>query len=928
MVSALVFMAAGLHPSTGDPPPSISVSGGLPAPLIFTWKSSLPVQGSNWSPGEAVSISLNGPLNTPGVPGTAVPLGSATAGNDGTFSASLAIPYDQGVTGAQARIPRPGLYQVQATGSASGATTAANTINLAPATDVGTGSTGIDWSHERGTRPGVLPGPLSTYSPERSDPNWITVWDNRPVQIYGVAAGTQAGGANQPSRISYEDDPITHYAHDVNVYLEPDPQYRWTVGTANYDSAGEDEAGVALGRIEIEWESLNNGSPDTYDTGQIGLPDWAVPTTGDRIYVLGRWVLDAGHPEVGDRTELHPPRLLAVMRQRPGISSAAGTASQVDIYVSGHGGAANRYPSGMDALLSQGGYGGGRIRDVLNAADQDTYYRAGPLPLIEVPIIDLLVSELSGGSVSGPIFATAGPSAFSWGTPAPEQQPVNDMDYDFDVPLPAAPNGAASLNVEVTTHAQHTTTVTEAVSYPAMANGKPAVAHIHLPYNGADNGIYARTLKFSWNTAPAPNHFRVSIDHLTVNALPGKWQVWSEVGGQWTYLPKLAPGLMQTTQGSSVAIPNAQFDLYLNGSDTVRVLVQGYRARCLDTLFGTLFNMASYEAGIHLLETCGPVNNDDLGGALLELPALPSSAGSYTVNADADGQTGGGAFQASITIQDVNPTPPSAECQGRGSLTPAIASGGVVGAGLSVPAVTRLSPDGLISIFGQNFAPAGTARGLAGADVQSGSLPTNLGCTCVAVNHRLAPLLYVSPTLINVQAPIVPGEASAAVQVIANCGTTAETASSAQTVSAQAVAPEFFFFQQNSSGANPVAATDAVNGALIGAAGLLPGGVFTPAKPGEYVALYMTGLGQLDPPLAPAVLALLASPSAWPVSVSLNGVQLAASDVLYGGAAPGFAGLYQVNIHVPTNAPDGNLPVSVAIGGVTTPAGAFLTVHK
>src|SRR4029077_19647846 len=140
-----------------------------------------------------------------------IPLGSATIANDGTFSMSLAIPYDQGITGPQARIPKPGLYTVQAAGNISGTAAATYEINLAPATYIGAGSGGIDWSHERGTRIGVLPGQLSTYSPERSDPTWISVWDNRPVEIYGTVAGTGADGANQPSRISYEDDPIPHY---------------------------------------------------------------------------------------------------------------------------------------------------------------------------------------------------------------------------------------------------------------------------------------------------------------------------------------------------------------------------------------------------------------------------------------------------------------------------------------------------------------------------------------------------------------------------------------------------------------------------------------------------------------------------------------------------------------------------------------------
>jgi hypothetical protein len=195
--------------------------------------------------------------------------------------------------------------------------------------------------------------------------------------LYGTVAESESDGANQPARISYEDAPSTHYAHDTNMYVVPDPDYRWTVGTANYYSQGEDVAAIALGRNEIEWEALNAGNPNTYGKGSIGLPMWAMPTTGDRLYVIGRWVLDAGHPEIGDRTEIHPPRLVAVMRQRPTVSSSGAAAEQVDVYVSGHGGGANHYPAGMDTLLDQGGHGGGRIRDVLSSADQQTYYQAG-----------------------------------------------------------------------------------------------------------------------------------------------------------------------------------------------------------------------------------------------------------------------------------------------------------------------------------------------------------------------------------------------------------------------------------------------------------------------------------------------------------------------------------------------------------------------
>ncbi|HWC95836.1 MAG TPA: hypothetical protein VG456_03785, partial [Candidatus Sulfopaludibacter sp.] len=660
--------------------PGIAVSGGIQAgantvPLLFTWSSSITVQGSGWTSGEPVAISLEGPLNSPGVPVSAIGLGSAIAGNLGTFSTPLIVPYDQAITGPKARIPRPGYYRVRATGTVSGTAIASNNINLCPATYTGAG--GIDWSRERGSRDGILPGALRAYSPERSDPEWISVWDNRPAQIYGTVGGVTPTGANQVAHISFEDDPLAHYAHDVNAILQPDPQYLWTVGTANYYQNPNEDGTDRPGRIELEWESLNGGNTKTYGTGQIGLPVWATPGTGDRVYVVGRWVLDAGHPEIGDRTEIHPARLIAVMRQRPTVSAGGATSAQVDIYVSGHGGGANQYPSGMDDLLGQGGYGGGRLRDVLNASDQSVYYRPGPLGFPDATALEVLVLTLVGETLSSTPYPSAGPSAFSWGAPAPEQQPINDMDYDFDVPLPPPPDGATSVKVEVITQAQHTTAVAETVTFPKAGGSLPAVAHVHLPYNGADNGIYARTLKFSWNTASMPEyHFRVRLDRIRVNSNPGEWHLWSDAGGQWTNLSNLAPSLLQTTQNGIIAPPGAQFDLYLRGTDTIRFLVQGYRAQCIDHEFGALFGMSSYSAGIKLLTDCGPVNNDDLGGALLELPALPSSQGSYTVMADSTDRPGGGSFQVDLTVDFVSGPSASAECQGRGLLAPVISAAG------------------------------------------------------------------------------------------------------------------------------------------------------------------------------------------------------------------------------------------------------------
>lgn len=664
----VVLAVAALSPLDGIQP-AIRVTGGIApngtsVPLLFTWNTPLPVSGGGWAPGETVQIILHGPLDSPGVrprrtprvtarirgvrepvfgnPSSSFPdlvLGTFTADAQGNLSASPKIPYDNGIVGAQSRIPRPGLYQVIATGNRSGSTTAADAINLCPDTYKPPSTSG-DWGHERGGREGVFPPPISQYSPERMDPEWPSTWSETPVEIYGTLVPTGTNGADQPSRISYTDNPPTHYAHDVNFFVTPDPAYRWLVGTANYYDNNPDEPGN--GTIELEWETQNGGSTAAYAQGNIGLPAWVNPTSGDRIYAVGRWILDAGHPEEGDRTEMHPPRLVATMRARPAVSNGA-AASQVDIYVSGHGGGANWMPPGLSAILDQGGYGGGRIPDVLSPADQDRYYRPGPLSTFLYPLIVGLIKQLTGVTVSATVYSDAGPSAFSWGAAGPEERAVNDRDYDIDVPLPPAPPGATNVRVEAITHAEHTTSVVESITYSG------SMAHVHLPFRGAGNGIYARTLKFSWNSAPPPEtHYVVRLNRIDVVDAAGKWQLWADVSGQWSYLPAAAPTLLNTAAGQSVALPGMALDVYLTGAQTLRVFVQGYHATCIDDYFGKLFGQSSYAAGLTFVAACGPNDNQDLGGAVAELTAA-SAKGAHTIDAVDSG--GARHFSVAFTVE-------------------------------------------------------------------------------------------------------------------------------------------------------------------------------------------------------------------------------------------------------------------------------------
>jgi uncharacterized protein (TIGR03437 family) len=252
---------------------------------------------------------------------------------------------------------------------------------------------------------------------------------------------------------------------------------------------------------------------------------------------------------------------------------------------------------------------------------------------------------------------------------------------------------------------------------------------------------------------------------------------------------------------------------------------------------------------------------------------------------------------------------------------PSILTGGITSAGLSNPPVDVLSPNAIVTIFGKNFAPTGTAIGAA---LVNGKLPTNLGGVCVEFGTVRAPIFTLFPSQLNVQVPAVaPGNVP--VQVITGCDTPQALATPPVSVAAQATAPEFFYFVTNASGVNPIAAVDSLTGAYIGPQDLFPG--VTPAKVGEFVTLYATGFGATSPSFAPGVLPSGTASVTAPVTIQLGEVTLEQSDILYVGVT-GFAGLYQLNLRVPSNVATGNQPLVITLGGVASSPNAFLAVQK
>ena len=261
---------------------------------------------------------------------------------------------------------------------------------------------------------------------------------------------------------------------------------------------------------------------------------------------------------------------------------------------------------------------------------------------------------------------------------------------------------------------------------------------------------------------------------------------------------------------------------------------------------------------------------------------------------------------------------------------PSIGAGGVILANL-VPTVRSISPNSIISVFGVDLAAEGTFKIL--RDLVDDKVPTQLADVCAEVNGIRTPMFFVSPGQLNVQAPTLGALGPVTVEVITGCGGSSEQKSAPEMVTVDAVTPAFFLKVFTDPG--PIAALH-LDFTEVGDPNVIAGA--TPAQPGTFISLFATGFGPTNPPLQAGEVPQFALPDSFGqarvtgnvTSVTIGGIPLDpdnANEVFYIGTAPCCAGLYQLVVKVPVNAPDGDLPVVVTIDGVSTPEGPFVTVQ-
>lgn len=240
--------------------------------------------------------------------------------------------------------------------------------------------------------------------------------------------------------------------------------------------------------------------------------------------------------------------------------------------------------------------------------------------------------------------------------------------------------------------------------------------------------------------------------------------------------------------------------------------------------------------------------------------------------------------------------------------TPAILPGGVVNGASFQPGIV---PNSWFTIQGSNLSPVTDTWANA---IVNGQLPKRLDGVSVSVGGKPAYVYFISPQQINAVAPDA-GTGSMPVTVTTPGGTSAAVFTTSQTVS-----PAFFLW------ANQYAVATRQDFSWAVKNGTFQGTTTVPAKPGDVIILWGTGFGPTSP-AAPAGVLVPGDQfyyTAGPATVTIGSLP---AQVIYAVLAPGFAGLYQVAIQVPSNAPDGDLPIVASINGVPSPSGVSLTVQ-
>jgi uncharacterized protein (TIGR03437 family) len=234
---------------------------------------------------------------------------------------------------------------------------------------------------------------------------------------------------------------------------------------------------------------------------------------------------------------------------------------------------------------------------------------------------------------------------------------------------------------------------------------------------------------------------------------------------------------------------------------------------------------------------------------------------------------------------------------------------GVTNAASYSPVTASFAPGELLTLFGSGLAPATLTT-------QGGQVfPTTLGGVQVLMNGIPAPIYYVSPTQISVIVPYAldptatPSVPLLQIQVV-NGGTKSQPV----TWWLNDNQPGLFTAGQNGTGIAAALRYDSSGTPSIISAS-------NPTHRGETISLFLTGLGAVTPKISDGGLGPTSTLSQATAYVNnymavyfndyTNNTTGAQATINYAGLAPGLAGLYQMNVVVPSTVGPGNVYIEI-----------------
>jgi len=208
------------------------------------------------------------------------------------------------------------------------------------------------------------------------------------------------------------------------------------------------------------------------------------------------------------------------------------------------------------------------------------------------------------------------------------------------------------------------------------------------------------------------------------------------------------------------------------------------------------------------------------------------------------------------------------------------------------PNLTTVAPGGLMSILGSNLTKVpGSLGGFPGNTV-----PASLNGVQVSIAGRNAPIVVLEPDVVVVQVPFETPAGSQPVTVTTPNGTSA-----AMQVTVANAAPAIFF--------------DSEGGVIVKNDDFRLVRPTNPARAGDILVIFSTGLGAVEGLSTGQVVPFTPFFSTSPVTVTIGGQE---AEVIYSLASPGFLGLYQTAVRMPSGVAAGNAEVVLRVGDVAS----------